>query len=41
MAVRISSFGLVCIYGIIGVIYMSCISMAKSLIWICEKMIQA
>ena len=40
MAVKISSFGLVCIYGIIGVIYMY-ISMAKSLIWSCGKLIHA
>ena len=32
MAPKISSFGLVCIYGI-----MSCISMTKSFIWIIIK----
>ena len=38
MAVKISSFGLVCIYGIMSYLSYTCISMTKSLIWICEKL---
>ena len=38
MAVQISSFGLVCIYGIVSY---TCISMTKSLICSYEKMIHA
>ena len=39
MAVKISSFGLVCIYGIMSEVSYTCLSMTKSLIWSCEKMI--
>ena len=38
MAVKISSFGLVCIYGIMSEVSYTCLSMTKSLIWSCEKM---
>ena len=39
MAVKISSFGLVCIYGIMSYVSYTCISMTQSLIWSCEEMI--
>ena len=42
MVVKISSFGLVFIYGIMPRCHIHvCISMTKSLIWRCEKMIHA
>ena len=41
MVVKISSFVLVRIYGIMSWVSYTCISMTKSLIWSCEKMIHA
>ena len=41
MAVKISSFGLVCIYSIMSKVSYTCISMTKYLTWSCEKMIHA
>ena len=37
MAVKISSFGLVCSYGIMSNVSYTCKSMTKSLIRSCEK----